>query len=93
MEFRYPVSKVLEILYGRELAIQMTKSKKPSVIITMVNPGLCHSELARDAGWAFYFFKLLFARTTEAGSRTLVAGVTAGADGHGQYMSGSQIAE
>lgn len=93
MEFRYPVSKVLEILYGRELAIQMMKSKKPPVIITMVDPGLCHSELARDAGWGLYFFKLLFARTTEAGSRTLVAGVTAGADGHGQYMSGSRIAE
>lgn len=87
------MSKVLEILYGRELGIRMTESKKPPVILTMVDPGLCHSELAREAGWGLYFFKLLFARTTEAGSRTLVAGVTAGADAHGQYMSSSEIAE
>lgn len=93
MESRYPVSKLLEVLYGRELAVQMTKSNRPSVILNLIDPGLCHSELAREAGWGLYFFKLLFARTTEAGSRTLVTGGTAGTDSHGQYMQSCQTEE
>lgn len=37
--------------------------------------------------------KLFLARTTEAGSRTLVASVLAGEESHGQYMSDCEIAE
>ncbi|MCJ1266666.1 hypothetical protein MMC22_006551 [Lobaria immixta] len=93
MATRYPVSKLLEVLYARELAVHMTKSDRPSVILNFVNPGLCHSDLAREAGWGLYFIKLLAARSTEAGSRTLVAAGTAGTDSHGQYMQSCQTAE
>ena len=93
MESRYPVSKLLEVLYGRELAARIAKSKRPSVTVNLVNPGLCHSELAREAGWGLYFFKLFFARTTEVGSRTLVSGGLAGTDSHGQYMDCCRSAE
>ncbi|MCJ1465663.1 hypothetical protein MMC07_004282 [Pseudocyphellaria aurata] len=93
MEGRYNVTKLLGLLYGRELVNQMQKSDTPSVIINFVDPGLCHSELSRDAGWGLYFTKLIFARTTEVGSRTLVTGATAGTDCHGQYMGSCQIEE
>lgn len=93
MESRYPASKLLEVFYGRELAKHTKKGDTPSVIINLINPGLCHSDLARELGWGLYFFKLLFARTTEAGSRTLVTGGTAGTESHGQYMDSCRIGE
>lgn len=70
--------------------------QKPTypVIINCLNPGLCHSELGRDAGWGLWFMKLLLARSTEYGSRTLVhAAVTAGDESHGKYLSDCQVAE
>lgn len=90
---RYPASKLLEVLYGRELATHMDKSDTPPVVLNFIDPGLCHSELTREAGWALYFFKLVFARSTEVGSRTLVTGGTAGMDCHGQYMGSCRIEE
>jgi retinol dehydrogenase-12 len=35
----------------------------------------------------------IIARTTEVGSRTLVAGVAGGEESHGAYMADCQIAE
>lgn len=91
--FRYNVSKLLEVFYVRELAKHSQDSGKPSVVINYLNPGLCHSELARDAGIALAIFKFFLARTTEVGSRTLVAAASAAADSHGQYQSDSHNAE
>jgi NAD(P)-dependent dehydrogenase (short-subunit alcohol dehydrogenase family) len=44
---RYPTSKLLEVLVIRQMAPQLEGS---GVILNMLNPGLCHSELARDGG-------------------------------------------
>ncbi len=63
------------------------------MIINFLNPGLCHSELARDSGWGLWFMKLLLARTTEVGSRTLVHAATAGEETHGQYLDDCKVAE
>ena len=60
--------------------------------MTLVNPGLCHSDfqwdvsnpLAQGAGW---LLKAMLARSTEVGSRTLVAGICSGWESHGEYMS------
>ena len=71
----------------------MTANSKPEVIVNYVNPGLCHSELGRDAGWGLYFLKLAVARTTEYGSRTLVNAAEAGGESHGQYMSNSRVSQ
>ncbi|KAI4128640.1 MAG: hypothetical protein LQ347_004096 [Umbilicaria vellea] len=87
MQDRYNVSKLLEVFYTRELAARTKANNKADVIINFLNPGLCHSELAREAGWALYIMKLLLARSTECGSRTLVQAVEAGHESHGQYMS------
>lgn len=85
---RYPTSKLLEILVIRQIASKLEGS---GVIINMLNPGLCHSELARDGGLFLTFMKFLLARTTEVGSRTLVAAAVAGPESHGKYMTDAQI--
>ena len=67
-------------------------------MVTLVNPGLCHSDFQRNvanhasqaAGW---LLKALLARSTEVGSRTLVAGICTGRESHGEYMSDSQNQE
>ena len=88
---RYNVSKLLEILYCRELAARMTESKKPTVTLNYVNPGLCHSELARNSGYTLAILKFFLARSTEVGSRTLVTAACAGHESHGQYIDDSTI--
>jgi NAD(P)-dependent dehydrogenase (short-subunit alcohol dehydrogenase family) len=85
---RYPTSKLLEVLVIRQMAPQLEGS---GVILNMLNPGLCHSELARDGGLFLAFMKFLLARTTEVGSRTLVAAAVAGSESHGKYMTDAQI--
>lgn len=90
MENRYATSKLMEILLLREMVTRISGS---GVIINMVNPGLCHSKLAREIGWGFWIFKQLVARSTEVGSRTLVAGASAGDSSHGMYMTDGRVAD
>ena len=83
---RYMLSKLLEVLLVQELA-GLTRGCE--VIINMVNPGFCHSQLMRETGWRGKLMKLVLARSTEVGSRTMVAGATAGLESHGAYMTDS----
>lgn len=57
----------------------------------MVNPGLCMSELDRNANpvvhTIIWVIRLILARSTEVGARTLVYGACAGPDSHGEFMS------
>jgi len=85
------VSKLLEVFYARELAARTKESGKPEIIINLMNPGLCHSELARDGPIVIHILKLLLARTTEHGSRTLVHAAEGGSDTHGQYLSNCRV--
>lgn len=93
---RYAVTKLLEILVVRELASISTLSEKPRVIINCLTPGGCHSDFGREwGGWlkaaAMWVAKLLVARTTEVGSRTLVAAAEAGEESHGEYMANARV--
>jgi retinol dehydrogenase 12 len=94
---RYNTSKLLEIMFVRELSQNTITSDKPLVIINTVNPGYCISQLQRHATPVLYFFiklgGLILARTTEAGSRTLFAGAVAGKESHGMYMSDCKLKE
>ncbi|OCL01740.1 short-chain dehydrogenase [Glonium stellatum] len=92
MYSRYPVSKLLEVFGVRAIAERYPASSLP-VTINCLNPGLCHSELARDAGWRLWLLKLLFARTTEYGSRTLVHAASQGPGSHGKYLSNCEISQ
>jgi retinol dehydrogenase 12 len=94
---KYNTSKLLEILTIRELAPAMTASGKPKVILNTLTPGFCHSELMRHAvfplnllGWVG---KRLIGRSTEMGSRTLVAAASAGEESHGKYMTDCLVRE
>lgn len=69
----------------------MKQNNKPDVIVNYINPGLCHSELARDGALAIHIMKFFLARTTEVGSRTLVNAVESGTESHGQYLNCSQV--
>lgn len=87
---RYQVSKLLEVLAIRQIAPQLEGS---GVVLNMLNPGLCHSELARDSGLGLHIMKMFLARTTEMGSRTLVAAASAGKASHGKYMHDGVVSE
>ena len=86
MEERYPTSKLMEVFLVREMASRRPADTYP-VTINMLNPGLCKSELSREGNARIKIMKLLLARTTEAGSRTLVAAAAAGPETHGEYMN------
>lgn len=89
---QYPISKLLEVFAVRSIAELSSESSKYPVTINTVNPGLCHSELGRDFGIGFWLIKLVLARSTEVGSRTLVHAASQGSETHGQYMSDCKIA-
>ncbi|KAH6635107.1 putative short-chain dehydrogenase [Chaetomium sp. MPI-SDFR-AT-0129] len=91
---QYPISKLLEVYAVRALAERAPADSFP-VTVNCLNPGLCESELGREIpGFAFKLIKFLLARTTEAGSRTLVdAGGVQGAESHGTYLSDCHVAE
>jgi NAD(P)-dependent dehydrogenase (short-subunit alcohol dehydrogenase family) len=86
---RYFVSKLLQVFIVREMASRTGPSYP--VVINCLNPGFCHSELAREAGWYLYIMGLLLARSTEVGSRTILAAAEAGPETHGKYMSESLV--
>ncbi|GKT42810.1 short chain dehydrogenase citE [Colletotrichum spaethianum] len=90
----YPLSKLLEVLGVRTFAELHPASEYP-VTVNTVNPGFCHSELARDLKdrWSMWLMKLLLARTTEYGSRNLVYAGSAGAESHGHYVSDCAVAK
>ena len=77
----------MEILFVQELV----KHTKDNPVITLVNPGLCWSNMVQSDSRVktafFWLMRTILARTTEVGSRNLVAGVIAGPASHGKYMS------
>ena len=89
---------VLNVLFARELSKRLRD--KP-LIVNTVNPGFCHSELARNItglqGWYMWLRKILLARTTEQGSRQLIWASIGGKDNidqlHGAYISSMQVKE
>ncbi|KAF2456237.1 putative short-chain dehydrogenase [Lineolata rhizophorae] len=93
---RYPLTKLLQIYAVRQLASLFPVSDT-NVVINAVNPGLCTTELARNAGFIFRLqlglMKLLLGRTAEEGSRTLLHAAVAGVASHGKYVSDCRIKE
>ncbi|KAK6196948.1 hypothetical protein LQW54_011033 [Pestalotiopsis sp. IQ-011] len=93
---QYPISKLVGIFIVCAIAEECPGSSYP-VTINLVSPGLCHSDLSREAEGipklAFTNMKTVLARSTEQGSRTLVHGGVQGAESHGQYLEDWHIAE
>ncbi|KAL7267641.1 hypothetical protein RUND412_009764, partial [Rhizina undulata] len=94
-EDRYNLTKLLDVYIVQELAGLVPRSEaseEPLVVIDAVNPGLCHSELTRNIdSWSIWLMKLIFARSTEKGSRTLVQVTMIGPEGHGKYLNSFKV--
>lgn len=87
---RYPVTKLLEILIVRELAVEMDKTGAPKVILNALSPGFCRTGLYRNVPFPLSTFftvaTLAVGRTSEMGSRNLFKAATAGEESHGNYI-------
>jgi NAD(P)-dependent dehydrogenase (short-subunit alcohol dehydrogenase family) len=89
----YPISKLLQIFAVRSFAEHYPASRFP-VTVNCSSPGLCHSGLARELdSIGFRLFKLVIARSTEAGGRTVVHGGMAGVESHGKFMEDCVVEE
>ncbi|ESZ97251.1 hypothetical protein SBOR_2374 [Sclerotinia borealis F-4128] len=97
---RYAASKLIQVYGVRELAHLLTReadSVSPTVIVNCMTPGYCQSDFHReDVGFEWlkrWILSTIFARTTEVGSRALVASIAAGEESHGSYMADCVVAE
>jgi retinol dehydrogenase 12 len=86
----------MQLYIVRELVSLISASpKEPKVIVNISNPGFCRSNIMREATGAWKLFidtlKVILARTTEVGGRTVVAGVERGKESHGQYLNDCQV--
>jgi len=96
---RYNLSKLLEVLFVRELSARLPTPTM--VAVSAINPGFCHSRLTRNIESnpllkvGVNIHKWLLARTTEVGSRTLVhPAVEPGErERHGHYLSSCKVTE
>jgi len=90
------VTKLLQLYAVRELA-ELVPVSKTGVVVNVLNPGLCTTELSRHVGFVMRaqiaVLKLLLARTSEQGSRTLLHAAVAGVESHGKYVSDCEIKE
>jgi NAD(P)-dependent dehydrogenase (short-subunit alcohol dehydrogenase family) len=89
---RYNVSKLLEVLFVRELVTRI--GADDFVSITIVNPGLCMSSLNRDGPAILQVMLNVvlrpIVRSTEQGARALVHGASVGMQSHGKFMSNGE---
>ncbi|EED13996.1 short-chain dehydrogenase, putative [Talaromyces stipitatus ATCC 10500] len=93
---QYNVSKLVELLFVRELATRTSASSKPgNVIVNIVNPGWVITNMTnggeRRKSFMGSLATKLLARKTEVSSRTVVHGAHGGLETHGQYLSDCKI--
>ncbi|CAF9934461.1 MAG: hypothetical protein HETSPECPRED_009229 [Heterodermia speciosa] len=102
MNDRYYVSKLLQILLGRELAKRLGDPRRRSagasrIILNSFTPGYCFSGLTEKAhsvtAFGFWLLKKATARSTEVGGRTLVAAIAKGEESHGKYLNDCEVDE
>ncbi|PGH26386.1 hypothetical protein AJ80_01884 [Polytolypa hystricis UAMH7299] len=99
MDERYFVSKLIQLLLVRELADEVTKfessGKAGRVIVSTPNPGAVDTSIMREAGSLFQIYlsimKVLWFRSAEEGSRTLLHAAQAGEESHGQYLDDCKV--
>ncbi|KII95100.1 hypothetical protein PLICRDRAFT_33932 [Plicaturopsis crispa FD-325 SS-3] len=96
MKERYTLTKLLNLIFARALSKHVGTSS--GVIVDIVSPGFCYSDLRRDPEYATLFvrvFEWLFAQSAELGSRNLIYAAVGGKDSelHGAYVAMSEIRE
>lgn len=92
----YPISKLMEIMAVRYLA-SLVPVSQTGVVINVVCPGLCKTELSRNSPPDFQErlakMHAEYGRSAEDGSRTLLHGAVAGKDSHGCLLHSCGIGE
>jgi len=96
---RYPLSKLLNILYVRELTKKLPANSP--IIVTSVDPGFCMTQLARNLPFVARLYlmvqALVLIRTSEQGSRQIVWAAVGGAgrefELRGAYVNKADIDE
>ncbi|KAF9450190.1 NAD(P)-binding protein [Macrolepiota fuliginosa MF-IS2] len=70
MKARYADSKLLNVFFARALS---NRVREQPVIVNVVHPGFCYSELRRDiTSLGMRLYEMMFAWTAEQGSRQLI---------------------
>lgn len=97
---RYQTSKLLEVLFVRQLAQEMLapgSATRGSVVLNMLNPGFCRTALFRDnkfpASVVLMLTTRLLGRSSEMGSRVLVHAAAAGPETHGRWLDSCETRE
>jgi retinol dehydrogenase 12 len=92
---RYFNTKLIEVLIVRKWSEEYMNASDYPIILNAVAPGMCHSELVRDAplitGLIVKIMYALLARKTEVGSRQFVDAASRGKESHGQFLWDCQI--
>jgi NAD(P)-dependent dehydrogenase (short-subunit alcohol dehydrogenase family) len=92
---RYSVSKLFDFYITSELTNLIPSiAGEPAVIVNVVAPGFCKSELmSREEGmpWALKVMQAITARTTEEGSKTIVDAAARGKESNGKYFDHQKI--
>ena len=92
---RYSVSKLFDFYITSELTSLIPSiAGGPAVIINVVAPGFCKSELmSREEGmpWALKVMQAITARTTEEGSKAIVDAAARGKESNGKYLDHQKI--
>lgn len=95
---RYANTKLMSLFVAREVASRMVEDKdRPQVVLNIVEPGYCQSQLMREKALPWYFEILMtvglatVARTSEQGSRTYIFAATAGWESHGMYLEDCRL--
>ena len=97
MDERYGTTKLLDVLLVQELAERLDAAghdAKP-IVVNTANPGLCKSGLFRHVFFVGQLFvsalTALIGRSSEQGSRALMAAVAGGRESHGQYVDSGKV--
>ncbi|PMD31033.1 NAD(P)-binding protein [Hyaloscypha variabilis F] len=94
MTQRYPLSKLVQIYAGLYFSTLIPTSRT-GVVFNLLTPGLFKSQLSRNARFAMRaqvtVANMLFGRTIEMSSRSVLHAVTAGKESHGGYLSNCEV--
>lgn len=93
----YALSKLTAMQCTRELAGALPPFSRTGVVVNVVCPGLCESDLLRNQSNKpkTQISSLIekIGRTSEQGSRNYLYAVTAGASSHGHFLENASDAE
>ncbi|KAI8195196.1 Short chain dehydrogenase atnD [Colletotrichum sp. SAR 10_76] len=92
----YPLSKLMQVYMVRHLAALLPVSET-GVVINVLDPGICATDLARNMPWFFRAYigvmRVGYGISAEQGSRKLLHGVTAGEASHGAFLAEMEVME